>query len=293
MVPLAGWCNEEVTVSRPIALESLAMERRICDLISWTYLAYYVLSKPEASTLSKAKHTAALRRFVNTTEQSMTTSRKMLGDVALKRSGSFYGQVVENIAALASTMEKLVLSDASGALMCEAQKIDGLIPRWGAFLSDSGIDKELVRLQLVENAAMRQLPASVRTLASTIASTRAIAAAMSIEKPAEHALLKDSMRIAGNSFDFSRKTVNVAAAAKLLFLPIPTAQKTVDMVLKFRDALPKSMVRILESIKSGKTLDDSDEGAPDSRKAPKRSAAARASGRPAKSTKATKAKPAP
>lgn len=69
--------------------------------------------------------------------------------------------------------------------------------------------------------------------------------------PAQHEVSRDAIRISNNSFAFGKRTVNIAAALRLLFQPPHVAQQSIDVVLGFKSVLLAGLLSRLEALKAG------------------------------------------
>lgn len=250
VVPLMEWSSEKTFVTKAMAIDLIRIERVMNDLIMDMYLTYHVIDNFRYAALARAKYVQALGDATADARNLLAPMRKTLADLELKRSATFYAEWVENVQDMCMIMRKLVIAEGSGALKKVVKTLDLLIPRWGSFLSDTTLDDDLVRLQLVQNCAIRRLPSTVRELATAIGDMRTLGTALNIENISEHSGARDAMRMATNSFDFGKKTVNIAAAARLLYEPRDAALASMDLVMKFRSSLPQALLRRLEAIEA-------------------------------------------
>jgi hypothetical protein len=197
----------------------------------------------------RATHLQAWRATAKGVAERIAALRGPLAALPLARSAAFFTQWVGCSATLAEAMVPITVKICSNWLLKGASAIDKACPNWGSFITDSEVIDDLARLQILKNPSVHQVPAKIRTMATVVGKCKTVGSILELSMD-QHPASKDAMRVAMNSFQFGKKTVNVAAATRVLFDSMDSSkpcQKKVKAVLAFKDSLPTGLVARLET----------------------------------------------
>lgn len=212
-----------------------------------------------ADVLNQASQVKSLQSAVQDFRPMLQATKAALAHCPLRRSWAMITQWTENLGVLADTAMANIIVAHKDVLLATAQDCDASCPRWGSFMTDSEISMDMARLQLVENKAIFALPAKVRRCAEQMGTLKALGdiANLSVEA---HCLTRDVIRISQSSFEFGRRTMNVAAATRVLFEVPDVAAKSLPIVLRFRASLPAALAAKLDALSGGGGSDASSAG---------------------------------
>ena len=99
------------------------------------------------------------------------------------------------------------------------------LDRWGDVINETDFQEERAELMLVQRADVYSLPAAVRDLWGNMSLVTSICRVVGEQDPESHPVLKSTKHMADNSLMFGKKTVNVAAACKILFKDKKASEK--------------------------------------------------------------------
>lgn len=250
---LAPWMSDApMMVSKKIAQDLILYAWRVNDLIS--ALAVAIMSVDPSMQLTPpqaALHINALWTRAGMTISVLQPLRQRLCELPLRRSMSMVIHWAQNTKVLADQMMNILLRSACESMMVASSLVDSACPRWGAFVTDKEVVDELARIQMVENPQVATLPKLVRSLAQQMGQVSKVYEIFQLPAPAQHEVSRGAIRISKNSFAFGKRTVNIAAALRLLFQPPHVARQSIDVVLGFKRVLLAGLLSRLEALKAG------------------------------------------
>lgn len=248
VVPLAPWWSDDPhrKVTKVLALDLLSLLAKVNDCAIMLCVAAEVVQGAK-DALPKAKLVQVLRATVASAYASWDPMAEALGALPLKRSSALVGDWMRCVKAFGEKLMDLTMDGYCAFMLGASKTLEASCPRWGTFITDSGVQGELVKLQLVDNVGIRSLPDLVRDLANCMHRMKLMGEAFKWPCPMDEApSTRDGMRLCSNSFSFAKRTVNVAAACNILMDPQATLP-SLDMVLGFRASFPGGLISRLES----------------------------------------------
>lgn len=290
-MPIGDWSsNPGLMATKKDATHILSMERQINDAICIFVTATVSMAKADLSSEDKARVVSLCSKAAQAAKRVTESLRTSLSHLDLNPSILFLTQWLTNLTEMAAAMKDHLMASESDTVLQLSKAVDASCPRWGSIITDTTIDMELCKLQLLHNESVKSLPTKVRSLANGIQMLKATATALGIEDPAGHTISRDTIRVATNSFAWGKRTVNIAAAVKVCNDPPEVAAATVDMVLKLGDSLPRSLRDCLERIKT--PLEEGGAGGGESAQEaqPPSGSSTRAAGKPGHKAKAKRQK---
>lgn len=250
VVALAPWLSDqtECKVTKLMALELLKVEATINDTVCLLVVGMLVVGRSNMDAVTKSKYIQALR--TKSAQNMMEASGERLGAIPLRPSAAVLAQWGKSVMTMADKLMDMLMAAQTEAMLALSTGLERSCPRWGAFVTEAVVTDELARMQLVDNAAIGLLPKQTRELGDSMNTLRLMAEVFQMRQPvAELPGTRDAMRLCQNSFSFAKRTVTVAAAAKILFDDNARAD-SVEMVLNFRQSLPAGLLSRLEEKKA-------------------------------------------
>lgn len=265
----------EPLATKETTLLVIAMEGKVNDVICYLGCAVAsVKSEGGFGVDGTARIVQYLRLSVGKTRSFVASLKPHLGKLRLSTSIAMVQQWLENVNLFAEALVGHVLARCSAELLGSAKDLDSSCPLWGTLMNDGALPEDLLKMQMVDNPAIRSLPAKIRSHAQKLSRVRAVAKELGIAMDS-HPTCRDGVRVAMNAFTFAKTTVNVAAAVRVMFEPahLPSTQESLNMVLAFKSSLPLPLVARLESMKGGvvKAKAEASSGTEPAAKRPKRS----------------------
>lgn len=248
-VPLSPWlCDDAMErVSKSEALNLLTFEAQVNDCVCT--LAAGVMSLQSGCVLEpavRASHIHSSRMCIRSAIDALTPLSETLGALPLRRSAALIFEWMKSARSLAERMMEIDIAMFRDGMLKVSSALESNCPRWGSFVTDHSISDELAKLQLIQNSAIHTLPRMTRELGERMNLLKAIAEAYGMTDPlTELVYTRDPVRLASNAFAFGKRTVNVAAAVKVLF-DETASLASLELVLGFRTSLPQGLLARLE-----------------------------------------------
>lgn len=236
----------QTKVAKLMALDLLDLICKVNDCVIMLCLAASVV-QGEKDILAKARLVQCLRATVAGAYNSWDSMAEALGALPLKRSSALVGDWMRCVKAFGDKLMDLTMDGYCSLMLNASKTLEASCPRWGSFITDTDVQDELVKIQLVDNVGIRRLPELIRALADCMQRIKLMGETFLWPSPVHEApSTRDAMRLCTNSFSFAKRTVNVAAASKMLMDPQATPT-SLDMVLGFRASLPGGLISRLEA----------------------------------------------
>lgn len=202
----------------------------------------------------KANFCASLQSKVASEIEAFTGIAPSLAEVPLQRPTALVRGWLAAVKEFAALCASMLIDTACQQLVSQATEVDGICPRWGDNIGDDG-----AKVQLLYNDRLATLPDATRKLHSMLACTADVCRALGIAGGVDNPSVREFVRNAHNSLDFAKRTVNVAAATRILFSQAPNPGAVAKM-LKFRSQLPLALARRLEELITSTTSDGTGSG---------------------------------
>lgn len=238
--------NASLAMASGVAL--IDLERRVNTLV-YLCVAGHVRCLDfgsGADLLKQARIAAMLQKAAPQASAALRAAPSDLMEVPLRQTIAFLPQWVSAAAALASGFAEAVLQAAGRAVAEATTAVDSRCPRWGEHINDNHMHDQGARIQLVMNPGLSALPGECRALHVAMTPAGQVADTLGVAIDS-HADLRETLRAARNSFGFGKKTVNVAAATKVLFSAL-VRMASVRSMLTLRDTLPIALATRLEAL---------------------------------------------
>lgn len=202
-----------------------------------------------ADLLKQAKIAATLQQAAPATASALRAAPAELAEAPLRHTIAFLTQWVSPVVALADGIAEAVMQ-AAGRVVAEATSVvDARCPRWGENINDNAMHDQGAKIQLVLNPGLSALPSECRALHGAMSVLNEVADTLRVPIDSRPEV-REWIRAARNSFGFGKKTVNAAAATKVLFTS-PVRPQSVTSILTLRSTLPLSLVSRLEALLKG------------------------------------------
>lgn len=247
------WLSDSFeVVAKKDALLILQVDYGINDAMLAGALAYSVACHDDsASSIVKAQCVQNMRRVVAKVRKDLEHASHALGDLVLLRSPALYLQWMDNLSTMAEAFMDMVVRAKCNDILTTSRSIDALSPRWGDYINEKGIEKQLAKIQMVDNRRLASdLPIKLRDLNKLLEECGGLGKIFGLSD--DDARIKETRHIAMNSRSFGSRTVKVAAALKVWFLPQADFDANVATVLAFQSVLPACLVQALERKRDGK-----------------------------------------
>lgn len=234
-------------LTKALALDLLTAEVKINDCVCMLLVGMMAATDNEdGNPTATAKHIQAFRITVKAAMDFCEPVTEEFGALPLRRSSALMLDWLKCAHCLSERLMDLHMAAYSESMMALSKALEAACPRWGAFCTEAGVADELAKMQLVDNPAISKLPKQTRELSESMNGLKLIASTFGIEQGVhEYPATRDSMRLSLNTFQFAKRTVTVAAAAKILF-DASAGLPNIEQVLHFKAALPTGLANRLE-----------------------------------------------
>lgn len=217
-IDMSFWvADSNARVSKVIATDIMCVEKGINDVMVAMACAVRLEFKGNVDLQRRAVSMSDLKQVAEEVRADLKRRAQWLADLPMTRSIAFSFQWLANVVAFSAGMMGMHLATEAANLLTTAKHVDGLCPRWGDFFPERGpLQEQLAKLQLVDNKAVTaELPKAIRELDGRVRSCRALAEVCG--QPPDAGPAKEAMHVARNALDWGKRTIQVAAATKILF----------------------------------------------------------------------------
>lgn len=246
-IDMSFWvADSNARVSKVIATDIMCVEKGINDVMVAMACAVRLEFKGNVDLQRRAVSMSDLKQVAEEVRADLKRRAQWLADLPMTRSIAFSFQWLANVVAFSAGMMGMHLATEAANLLTTAKHVDGLCPRWGDFFPERGpLQEQLAKLQLVDNKAVTaELPKAIRELDGRVRSCRALAEVCG--QPPDAGPAKEAMHVARNALDWGKRTIQVAAATKILFFPAEQVAGHAQTIAQIQGSLPASLVRAIE-----------------------------------------------
>lgn len=225
------------------------MEERLGNVIFSLAVTHESAFSPEPVALAdQAANVVELQKSLGDATAELNNFSQEFAELPLRCTVALAKQWLVSACAYANQVAGEVMDKAASDLRAACLAVDAACPRWGDNLTDDIMRDDGIRIQLVMNEDIKILPALVRKLHQHMCLMQEISQVLSSAGHLEQKpFVREILRSAVQSIAFGKRTVNVAAAAKVA-LTKGMGVKSVEAVLGFRATLPASLLRRLEGL---------------------------------------------
>lgn len=199
----------------------------------------------DISWVSKANSLCSFRAALNAGLHTVHNLSTKFADLPLSRTKSYMVQWLRGVDAFINELSIAIVDGACASVSTASAIVDSSSPRWGSAISDDELRDDSARLLLLANPKVAQLPHECRTLQSALEALVKVSDLLLNKSVDQIPACAEVARFGNSALAFGKRTVNIAAACKILFVA-PSA-KGLSAVLQWKASMPQSLVIRLES----------------------------------------------
>jgi hypothetical protein len=163
-----------------------------------------------------ATHCQALGNAILLCSNVVMKASATVREIPWAHSVSFFAQWLGCATAYHEGAKRQLLKDVLSDLAKVRIEVDQKCPRWGDFISETTLALSSAIVQMVDNVNIQKLPKAVVALHSAIAAATHAVITMGVDDGTSNASCAEDFEMCTQTLVFGKKTVNVAAAIRII-----------------------------------------------------------------------------
>lgn len=190
------------------------------------YFADLGIPAGEPPLMAQAQNLSALKRSTDRAFKALDEVPVEVREAPLVKTTSFYRQWLSSARTYREAVAAHMLETLGESLVEHSRALEAICPRWGSTVNDTMLRLDGAKVMLLLNPDIAGLPAQVRKLNGVVNMTESVVQRLGMPMPVDDLkVLREPVRLARNSLAFGIKTVNVAAAVKVVAQASPTKKQ--------------------------------------------------------------------